>query len=623
MTISIEIPVVSGAWLIPTIESVLAQTSREWRLHLLWDGGDDLSKRILQKLEKHPRAKVFYTERMGIATARQYLSERSEGDWILPLDHDDILHKECVARFLAFAEQRPWAGILRARRAFVDDQGVVHNAPDWFPFERRHYHRGMTRDLFNHAQPMIIRRSAFLQTPGWDGFPEYLGAGEDCDMFAKIEEVQDIELLDEILYFYRLHEKRTSNTLGGEPVALDMWRRIADKAIARRQLPLVRVNDVQPFEYRDTRVPCGDIREIDFVIPFWESDEAELAYPYRRPTERGVDAVHLRRGDTFTRALDPGLWPIHRMELFCTAPGPITGTLQVALYSGGTLLASGTAQFTGTSPLFENVSVALPGDAAAGADLSLHVRWTPAVGEDSPLLVHTSLAGGGKTDAPALMRLFRREPGASRRSLDRCLASLRRIGVPEGNLHVVEERQSSAANRNTGFRRGSRPFVCFLDDDVEAIDAESFVTMLDAMFDLDADLVGPKLLDGEGKIFCAAPYFDAEGMPRPRGIGEDDHGQFDFDRIVSWLPSTCLLIRRCVGLAAGPWDINYTGSQMEDVDYAIKARSRGFRCAYVGRAAVCHHNLQRNYRMSENLPYFKARWQARPELFSEPPVEEK
>ena len=103
MTISIEIPVVSGAWLIPTIESVLAQTSREWRLHLLWDGGDDLSKRILQKLEKHPRAKVFYTERMGIASARQYLSERSEGDWILPLDHDDILHKECVARFLALS----------------------------------------------------------------------------------------------------------------------------------------------------------------------------------------------------------------------------------------------------------------------------------------------------------------------------------------------------------------------------------------------------------------------------------------------------------------------------------------------------------------------------------------
>ncbi len=621
MTISIEVPVVSGAWLIPTIESVLNQSSREWRLHLLWDGGDELSKQILQKIEKHPRATVFYTERMGIASARHYISERSEGDWILPLDHDDVLHKDCVRRFLEIAKERPWAGILRARRAFVDDQGVVHQAPDWFPFEGRKYFRGMTRDLYNHAQPMIIRRTAFLQTSGWDGFPEYLGAGEDCDMFARIEEVGEIELIDEILYFYRLHDNRTSNKLGGEPAALDMWRRIADKALQRRQIPLQRVNDTQPFEFRDTRTLATGLGDIDFVVPFWESDESELDYPWRRPTEKGVDAETLRRGGTFRQALAPEHAVISRLEIFCTADEALHGTLRADLQRGGEVLATGSVQFSGTQPHFENSSIAFAAPISADGGADLVFTWIPAIGHESPLLIHTSLAAGPGVPPPALMRLFQHDPGASRRSLDRCIASLKRIGIADDQIHIVEKRQSASENRNDGFSMTSRPYVCYVDDDVEAIDAESFTTLLDAIYDLDADLVGPKLLDAEGKIFCAAPYFE-DKMPRPRGIGEDDHGQFDFDRIVTWLPSTCLLIRRSVGLAAGPWDTHYTGSQMEDIDYVLKARSRGFRCAYIGRAAVRHHNLQRNYRMSENLPYFHARWRGRPELLAEPPAEE-
>lgn len=628
MIISIEVPVVSGGWLIPTIESVLAQTSRAWRLHLLWDGGDALSKQILQKIEKHPQARVFYTERMGIASARRYLTERSEGEWILPLDHDDVLHKDCVRRFLAVAETRPWAGILRARRAFVDQQGVVHNTPDWFPFERRHYQRGMTTDLFNHAQPMIIRRSAYAQTSGWEGFPEYHGAGEDCDIFSKVEEVQEVELIDEVLYFYRLHDGRTSISLGGEPVALDMWRRIADRALQRRGLPLERTNDKQPFTFRELPEPEATIDDIDFVVPFWEADEVELEYSHRRPTEHGVNLLALGRGDNLTRALDEALWPIGRVEVFCSAPEAakgvpraVTGTLHAEILAGDTVIAMASAAFENAKPDFENVPLAFAacGDGATGKR-QMRLRWEPAEGFEVPIVVMTSRAGG-LFPAPLLMRLFRPEPGASRKSLDRCLASLRGIGVGEENIHVIEKRQSSAANRNDGFRAGTRPYVCFMDDDVEVLNREAFDVLLKAMNELHADLVGPKLLDAEGRIFCALPYFDPEGMPKPHGIGEVDRGQFDGDKIVTWLPSTCLLMRRFVGLAAGPWDTNYTGSQMEDVDYALKARARGFRCAYVGRAAVCHHNLQRNYRMSENLPYFKARWSGRPELFTEPAVE--
>jgi len=615
--VSIEVPVVGGAWLLPTIQSVLAQTSRDWTLHLLWDGGDALSKRILDTLaaQKNPQIKVFYTERMGIAQARRYLTQHSQGEWILPLDHDDLLDKEAVKRFLRAAETAPWAGIIRARRAFVDERGTIHrDTPDWFPFQDRHYHRGMTTDLFNHAQPMIIRRSAYQQTTGWEGYDEYYGAGEDCDMFLKIEEIQDIELLDDLLYYYRVHDKRTSNALG-EPAALDMWRRLADKTIARRQLPFKRTNEVQPFTYTGKWERTTDVSAIDVVVPFWESDETEIEYPHRRPTEAGSNNVHiLADAEPFSQPITANLLPLNRIDLHCSASAPVSGTLRVALYEKNLPIpiASAECPLRDATPYFETIPFHLQVPANTTTDLELKIEFHSTVSVHHRLLLHTALENGTPR---ALMRLYRQEPGAGRRGLERCLASLHMAGIPHQNIIIAEQRQSSAANRNTGFRAGKRPFVCYLDDDVEIIEPNALQTLLAAMHDLEADLAGPLLVDAEDRIFCADPYFDPEGMPAPRGLGDPNTGQFNYRNIVPWLPSTLLLTRRSVGLSIGPWNERYTGSQLEDVDYTLLARLRGFQCAYIGDATVRHYNLQRNYNLSRNLPYFRARWARHKHLF--------
>jgi len=88
------------------------------------------------------------------------------------------------------------AGLVRARRKFINKQGKVLDEACWFLFEERKLYRGMTCDLHNHCQPTLIRRSAYDKTDGWFGFQQYGGAGEGCDIFLKIEEVADIILFD-------------------------------------------------------------------------------------------------------------------------------------------------------------------------------------------------------------------------------------------------------------------------------------------------------------------------------------------------------------------------------------------------------------------------------------------
>jgi GT2 family glycosyltransferase len=187
--------------------------------------------------------------------------------------------------------------------------------------------------------------------------------------------------------------------------------------------------------------------------------------------------------------------------------------------------------------------------------------------------------------------------------------------VPEDAIHVVEERRSSAVNRNDGYRRTRRPFVCFLDDDIELV-GDPTAELLEVMTATGADLASPKILDPQGRIFCADPYFDFESKPVPRGLGEPDRGQYDYVAEAPWLPSTMLMIRREVFAAVGGFDESYPGSQMEDVDFCLKARRRGFKCCYVGSARIVHFNQQRNDYFDENFKLFCRKWSGSVELFS-------
>lgn len=278
MMVSIEVPVFKGAYLEPCIRSVLGQTSDAWTLSLVWDGGDEASRRILEALaaEGHPRVRVWFTENQGIAKARRFLSARSEGDYILPLDDDDVLARDAVERFLDRARARPWASLIRARRGFIDGDGAPVAQPQWFPFAPRSYQRGMVTDLFNQSQPYLIRRSAYARTAGWRGYAEFMGAGEDCDIFLQLEETGPFELLDALLYHYRLHGTRASEDLT-PAAAFEMWRRLADGAVARMGLPLRRVGALPPFQYEPVARAALSAGDLAFLVRGGDADPAALS----------------------------------------------------------------------------------------------------------------------------------------------------------------------------------------------------------------------------------------------------------------------------------------------------------------------------------------------------------
>jgi Glycosyl transferase family 2/Glycosyltransferase like family 2 len=619
MKVSIEVPVIKGQWLIACIDSILNQTSADWRLSLLWDGGDEASRAILERVERlrHPRLAVYYRDRAGIAASRRFLTERSAGELILPVDDDDLLAPTAIAELLAAAEAMPWAGLIRARRGFIDEAGRPVEMDDWFPFTPRRFERGMTCDLYNQAHPYLIRRSAYVRTMGWEGFADFRLAGEDCDIFLKIEEVAAIELLDRRLYYYRLHLQRTSHHLG-PTAAEEMWRRLADRTLARRGLPLARTNAIQPFSYRRLARRRATLADVECVVPFFEADREELPYDTSRPSaERQESLLQLTPGERFIQELPEA--GFDQVELALSAPGPVAGALAVEVhYESGASPVAAEHEIDDRRPLMRFVHLDLAPPERRLGRAWLHVSFRPRPGSRHAPGLHLLAAAGEGGRGSLLMRLFRRAPGFSRRQLERCLASLARAGLDRRSLHVVERRQSSAANKNEGLRRTERSLVCFVDDDVEIPGRGDLEVLCARLDEDDADLIGPKIVDPAGRIFSSDPYFDAGLFPKPRGIGEEDRGQYDYASEVPWLPSTFLLARREVCKSLGGFDEGYPGSQLEDVDFCLQARQKGFRCCYAGDAKIIHFNQQRNDRFSENVIRFHRRWQRHADLLAAP-----
>jgi glycosyltransferase involved in cell wall biosynthesis len=625
MLVSIEIPVIRGGWLVQCIDSVLAQTSRNWVLSLRWDEGDELAREILDRLAalENPNIAVYTGERLGIARSRQYLSERSRGDLILPLDDDDLLEPEAVERFIFAAMAQPWAGIIRARRVFIDQRGAPVRMADWFPFERRHYFRGATQDISNHAQPYVIRRGAFLAAGGWTGFDQTLGMGEDCGCFATMEEQADIGLLDAVLYRYRLHDTRTSHRLTDATVE-DLWRQIADRAVARRRAPVIRVSHRPPFAYAETAQVMPSLDDVEVVIPFYETDRREIPYSSSRPGAAVDSSVTLLAPYVqYAQRFDPPLPALRQISASLSTTAALSGDLVLALFSGAAKVSPDLVvrrRLDTSAPLrFEFIGIEIPSCAEGLQHIArMELTFEPALGAqgDSRVLLHTLRTSAGEV---ALMRFFQDAPGYCRRGLQRCLVSVWSAGIRKDAVHVIESRASSAANRNAGIRKCTAPWVLFMDDDAELAGPATLPALFDALIRMEAQLAGPKLLSGSGLLYSGLPEVDPLlRETRVGGMGEKDIGQYDFDEVAPWLPSTVLLVHRSVLQATGGFDERFEGSQHEDADFTLRARDRGFDCCYAGSATAIHYNELRNTQFSKNSAYLAERWKNRPDLFTYP-----
>ncbi len=93
--ISIIVPCYKQAhFLKESLQSVLEQTYGHWECIIVNDGSPDNTGKVATEwCRKDARFKYLYKENGGLSSARNVGIEASKGTFILPLDADDLLHK--------------------------------------------------------------------------------------------------------------------------------------------------------------------------------------------------------------------------------------------------------------------------------------------------------------------------------------------------------------------------------------------------------------------------------------------------------------------------------------------------------------------------------------------------
>lgn len=128
-TVSVIIPTYNRVSLLPlTIENVFKQSYSPIELVIIDDGSTDNTKQIVQDLfDQHKGAAYFWKENGGCASARNFGLDKSNGDYILFLDSDDLLEDGAVQNLVLRLEETgsdfvysPSIEVFPGKREFIN-----------------------------------------------------------------------------------------------------------------------------------------------------------------------------------------------------------------------------------------------------------------------------------------------------------------------------------------------------------------------------------------------------------------------------------------------------------------------------------------------------------------------
>jgi succinoglycan biosynthesis protein ExoO len=146
------------------VESVKAQTLRDWEIVAVDDCSSDGSFEYLQQLaEQEPRIRVFSTEKNGgPSVARNLAIDNSRGDWIAILDADDAFREDRLET-LTRAAADTGADIIFDNLVYFDATAKVETGialPQMGPQVR---HPIRLADLIDGERPTASLRLGFLK----------------------------------------------------------------------------------------------------------------------------------------------------------------------------------------------------------------------------------------------------------------------------------------------------------------------------------------------------------------------------------------------------------------------------------------------------------------------------
>ena len=226
MKVSVVIPVHNGEkYLAQAVESVLAQTYRDFELLIVDDGSTDGSRAVMDHYARRDvRVRILCQENRGVSAAGNLGFEEARGEWVARLDADDIFLPDKLQRQIAFTRQHPDVRIVGTLGYFINRTGrVIGLVNSDGPFTRTEFEKMAGRGepvFFVHSSTLMHRQTVLAL----GGYREQFVQAEDIDLWLRMAEKGHLLLkMPDALLLYRLHGESLTMKRNAEQKRCHRW----------------------------------------------------------------------------------------------------------------------------------------------------------------------------------------------------------------------------------------------------------------------------------------------------------------------------------------------------------------------------------------------------------------
>lgn len=244
------------------IDSVLGQSEPDLELVLVDDVSPSEAVRTVlrEAAARDPRVRVVERETNGrIVAASNDAIAAATGDFLVLVDHDDLLTTDALAVMRAAIEEHPEADYLYSDEDKVDAEGHFYDEfrkPVWSP-ERLRSHM--------YTGHLSVMRASLVREVG--GFRDGYDGSQDHDLALRVgERARLVQHVPHVLYHWRVVPGSTAGSTDAKPYAWEAGRKAVDDHLHRMGLDADADFGRWPGTYRVVRRP-DPATTVSIVIP--------------------------------------------------------------------------------------------------------------------------------------------------------------------------------------------------------------------------------------------------------------------------------------------------------------------------------------------------------------------
>jgi hypothetical protein len=207
-------PVWNGEiYLREAMESILAQTFRDFEFLIVDDGSTDTTPDILAEYAiKDPRIRIIRLEHGGIVRALNLGVAEARADWIARMDCDDISQPTRLERQWHAIQRSPGAVFCNCHTRIIGDPGLVTHAGHFIRTKALLALRLCFQCPIVHPTVMF-HKPTFLECGGYDTSEEY---AEDFGLWGRFLIKGEVVGVAEPLLDFRVHRASVSKQMSRE-----------------------------------------------------------------------------------------------------------------------------------------------------------------------------------------------------------------------------------------------------------------------------------------------------------------------------------------------------------------------------------------------------------------------